>query len=270
MQHKMTVKVQLIFSIFSWKKVQTGTFTIICGSTFWWQDGIFYYHKWHHFLLSQMAEWHHFYYHGGSIYEHDLSVYKGDSFLLNPSAFESELHPLHKLRLCNGDFAPVGSKFTQAWITNADAFELTADRRIYSCMDILYPLCRLCRPLTTCPAIPPISQIWYCYLQEGGQNTIQRHLFIRMSKLPDVRGRNTYISSHVKQENLYAVHETTDRRYWTELARYTSRTSCYSFSQTALRKSTVWSAYQRRTITSERPITISTLSFRNGNCCPNP
>ena len=40
-----------------------------------------------------------------------------------------------------------------------------------------------------------------------------------MSKLPDVRGRITYISSHVKQENLYAVYETTDRRYWTELAK---------------------------------------------------
>ncbi len=40
-----------------------------------------------------------------------------------------------------------------------------------------------------------------------------------MSKLPDVRGRITYISSHAKQENLYAVYGTTDRRYWTELAR---------------------------------------------------
>ena len=40
-----------------------------------------------------------------------------------------------------------------------------------------------------------------------------------MSKLPDVRGRITYISSHAKQENLYAVYETTDRRYWTELAK---------------------------------------------------
>ena len=56
-------------------------------------------------------------------------------------------------------------------------------------------------------------------MQEGGQGSIQRHSFIRMSKLPDVRGRITYISSHAKQENLYAVYETTDRRYWTELAK---------------------------------------------------
>lgn len=41
-----------------------------------------------------------------------------------------------------------------------------------------------------------------------------------MSKLSNVRGRITYISSHAKQENLYAVYETTDRSYWTELARY--------------------------------------------------
>lgn len=40
-----------------------------------------------------------------------------------------------------------------------------------------------------------------------------------MSKLPYVRGRITYISSYAKQENLYAVYETTDRRYWTELAK---------------------------------------------------
>ncbi len=65
----------------------------------------------------------------------------------------------------------------------------------------------------------PLLSPFRCYLQEGGQSTIQRHSFIRMSKLPDVRGRITYISSHAKQENLYAVYETADRRYWTELAK---------------------------------------------------
>lgn len=40
-----------------------------------------------------------------------------------------------------------------------------------------------------------------------------------MSKLSNVRGRITYISSYAKQENLYAVYETTDRHYWTELAK---------------------------------------------------
>ena len=59
----------------------------------------------------------------------------------------------------------------------------------------------------------------YCYIRKGGESTIQRHSFIQMSKLHDVRGRITYISSHAKQENLYAVYETTERSYWRELAR---------------------------------------------------
>lgn len=41
-----------------------------------------------------------------------------------------------------------------------------------------------------------------------------------MEKLHNIRGRISYISSHAKQENLYAVYETTDRHYWTELARF--------------------------------------------------
>ena len=46
-----------------------------------------------------------------------------------------------------------------------------------------------------------------------------RHSLIQMTKLSNVRGRITYISSHAKQEHLYAVYETTERSYWTELAR---------------------------------------------------
>lgn len=47
---------------------------------------------------------------------------------------------------------------------------------------------------------------------------MQRNSFIQMSKLSNVRGRITYISSHAKQENLYAVYETTERPFWRELA----------------------------------------------------
>ncbi len=102
--------------------------------------------------------------------------------------------------------------------------------------------------------------------------------------MPDGRERVTYISSHTKQENLYAVYETTDCHYWTELANssfkkvvrresalrrgnlslpcwnhsltFMSRKSCCSYSQTVLRKSIVWNAYRRCTITNERQITI--------------
>ena len=54
---------------------------------------------------------------------------------------------------------------------------------------------------------------------KGGSTTTHRNSFIRMCKLHDVRGRITYISSHAKQENLYAVYETTERSYWRELAK---------------------------------------------------
>ena len=40
-----------------------------------------------------------------------------------------------------------------------------------------------------------------------------------MSKLTNLKGRINYISSHARQENLYAVYETTDRIFWTELAK---------------------------------------------------
>ena len=40
-----------------------------------------------------------------------------------------------------------------------------------------------------------------------------------MSKLTNLMGRINYISSHARQENLYAVYETTDRKFWRELAK---------------------------------------------------
>ena len=44
-----------------------------------------------------------------------------------------------------------------------------------------------------------------------------RHSFAQMSKLPNLKGRISYISSHARQENLYAVYETTDRKFWSDL-----------------------------------------------------
>ena len=48
---------------------------------------------------------------------------------------------------------------------------------------------------------------------------IVRNSFIQMSKLTNVKGRISYISSHARQENLYAVYETTDHNFWRELAK---------------------------------------------------
>lgn len=44
------------------------------------------------------------------------------------------------------------------------------------------------------------------------------HVFIQQSKLSNVRGRINYISSHAKQEYLYAVYETNPNPFWKELA----------------------------------------------------
>ena len=46
-----------------------------------------------------------------------------------------------------------------------------------------------------------------------------RHSFIQMSKLPNVKGRISYITSHARQENLYATCRTTDNEFWSNLAR---------------------------------------------------
>lgn len=48
---------------------------------------------------------------------------------------------------------------------------------------------------------------------------IARNSFIQMSKLTNLKGRINYISNHARQENLYTVYETTDRRFWNELAK---------------------------------------------------
>ena len=55
--------------------------------------------------------------------------------------------------------------------------------------------------------------------QRKGAMPIIRNSFIQMSKLTNLKGRISYISSHARQENLYAVYETTDRKFWTELAK---------------------------------------------------
>ncbi len=46
-----------------------------------------------------------------------------------------------------------------------------------------------------------------------------RHSFIQMSKLPNVKGRISYITSHARQENLYATYRTADNEFWNNLAR---------------------------------------------------
>lgn len=46
-----------------------------------------------------------------------------------------------------------------------------------------------------------------------------RHSFIQMTKLPNVKGRISYITSKSRQENLYATYRTADNTFWSNLAR---------------------------------------------------
>lgn len=56
-------------------------------------------------------------------------------------------------------------------------------------------------------------------ISKKGATPTVRNSFIQMSKLTNLKGRINYISSKARQENLYAVYETTDRKFWTELAK---------------------------------------------------
>ncbi len=46
-----------------------------------------------------------------------------------------------------------------------------------------------------------------------------RNVFVRMTKLHNVKGRISYIASPARQENLYAVCETCERSFWRKLAK---------------------------------------------------
>ena len=46
-----------------------------------------------------------------------------------------------------------------------------------------------------------------------------RNSFIQISKLGNLKGRIDYITNPKRQENLYAVYNTTDDTFWHELAR---------------------------------------------------
>lgn len=57
------------------------------------------------------------------------------------------------------------------------------------------------------------------YARHGRKEYMARHSFIQMSKLHNVKGRISYITSHARQENLYATYRTADNEFWSNLAR---------------------------------------------------
>lgn len=48
---------------------------------------------------------------------------------------------------------------------------------------------------------------------------MEQNIFIQMTKLHNAKGRISYITSTAKQENLYAIYETTERRFWSKLVK---------------------------------------------------
>lgn len=64
------------------------------------------------------------------------------------------------------------------------------------------------------------SQWWKCHdtIEKRGVAYNKEFIYTDV-KIAKSKGRFSYISSHVKQENLYAVYETTDRKFWRELAK---------------------------------------------------
>ncbi len=59
-------------------------------------------------------------------------------------------------------------------------------------------------------------QILVCTL---GISPLQGLCITEMSKLHNVKGRISYITSHARQENLYATYRTADNELWSNLAR---------------------------------------------------
>lgn len=48
---------------------------------------------------------------------------------------------------------------------------------------------------------------------------MEQNIFIQMTKLHNAKGRISYITSTAKQENLYAIYETTERWFWSKLVK---------------------------------------------------
>ena len=122
-----------------------------------------------------------------------------------PSAFESEIHPSHKSEICTLCISPLQGQRT-AWLS------LQMLTHLWLCRIRQWVRKRMPKhPLT----ITKVAIIF----QRKGAMPIVRNSFIQISKLLNLKGRISYISSKARQENLYAVYETTDRKFWRELAK---------------------------------------------------
>lgn len=147
----------------------------------------------------------------------------------------------------------------------------------------------------------PIYRLQKEYARHGRKEYMARHSFIQMSKLHNVKGRISYITSHARQENLYATYHTADNEFWSNLAResqqefkrsgtegkcieareliialpevytrYEPQEVLKNFTEEFRKRYGVeWSACQPSTTTNARQTIISTLSSAKENCFLN-
>ena len=86
-----------------------------------------------------------------------------------------------------------------------------------------------------------------------------RHSFIQMSKLPNVKGRISYITSHARQENLYATYRTVENSFWNDLAkecqqefkRSGTEGSCIEARELIIALSEVYTTYDPQEVLTE-------------------
>ena len=100
-----------------------------------------------------------------------------------------------------------------------------------------------------------------------------RHSFIRMSKLPNVKGRIDYISSPDRQENLYATYQTADTEFWKNLAfesqqefrRFGTEGKCIEARELIIALPEVYTTYEPQEVLKEF---TEEFHKRTWHCCP--
>lgn len=99
-----------------------------------------------------------------------------------------------------------------------------------------------------------------------------RHSFIQMSKLPNVKGRISYITSHARQENLYATYRTADNAFWNNLARESRQEfqrsgaegKCIEARELIIALPEVYTQYEPQQVL--RILQMSSAAVRRGMC----
>ncbi len=172
--------------------------------------------------------------------------------LFKPSAFESEILPLHKLRLCNGDFALAGGRGQQSLpykcfrIWDTAAFSQSAS---------------ICRREDKAQYKDIHLYAWASCLMSGAGLLIYQAMqnrktcMLSMKRQTDIIGRS--LQNAISRSFRKAAQRESALRQGNLLLpclnlsqASMSRISCYSYSQIGLKKNMVWSVFRHCTITS--------------------